>query len=269
MYKIETFVWKKEPVVPSASFVHPFYKTMFRKLYGLDEAQAEVYTGDTGAVTYNCDFVAPLVRKVWDGHKNDITRFYDIRINEEMGQTAPEYAILKMAGIRNISPVNIRGMGSMAWLMGLQLMGLDTIEENCAIILLAELEHDLDMGEYNTACAFALYPYEKINDSKGIWITDYRLYLTVDEVGEAINNFKGRIILPKEGVRDIPVNSDSVICKGHGLTEPLLYLFKIIENAESGNVIAIHRSGDRYGLVYYRALGKEGGRDKDTGRNEV
>lgn len=269
MYKIMTPVWKRKPIICPEPFVHPFYKTMFRKLYGLGEEQAEVYTGKAGAVTYSCDFVTPIIRKVWEKHKNDVTQFYDIRTSEEAGQIAPEYAILKRAGIRDISPVNIRGMGSMAWLMGLQIMGLDTGEGNCAIMLLAELEHDSSAGKENTACAFALYPCEKIDDSKGIWIMDYRIHLTADEAGTAIKNFRGRVIFPKKGSGDIPVDGDCIICGGHGLIGPLLYLCKAMENSESVDVMAVHRSGDRYGLVCYRVLGREGERDKDTGRYEA
>ena len=269
MYKIVTPVWRRESVISLNPFVHPFYKTMFRKLYGLEEAQAEVYIGDAGEVTYSCDFVAPLVREVWEGHKNDVTRFYDIRTSEEAEQTAPEYAILKKAGIMDISPVNIRGMGNMAWLMGLQIVGLDISEGTCAIMLLAELGHSLYAEKENIACAFALYPCEKINDSKGIWITDYRIHLTADEVQMAITNFKGRIIIAQEKPDDISENGDCITCRGHGLTEPLIYLCKFMENAESMNVMVIHRSGDSYGLVYYRVLGREGERDKDTRRYDI
>lgn len=256
MYRIANPVWKAEPAVSQRPFVHPFYKNMFGKLYGLDEEQAKAYTGADGAVTYSCDFIAPLVKEVWEGHKNDAVWFYDIRINEEMGHAAPEYAIMKRAGIRNISPVNIRGMGSMALLMGLQIIGLEISEGNCAIMLLAELEHAFSTGKENTACAFALYPCEKIDDSKGIWITDYRMYLTADEAGAAINNFKGRIIFPKEGLGDILVSDDCIICAGYGLTEPLICLCNAMENAESLDVMAVHMSGNRYGLVYYRVLGR-------------
>lgn len=255
MYKIVTPVWKKEPVISPGPFVHPFYKTMFRKLYGLDEGQAETYTGENGSVIYDSDFLAPLVRKVWENNKNYVTRFYDIRTSEEAGQAAPEYAILKKAGIRNVSPLNIRGMGSMAWLMGLQIMGLDIGAGNCALMLLAELEHGPDAGKENTAVAFALYPCGKVDDSKGIWITDYRIDLTADEAGSAVKKFRGRVIYPKEGLENVPVSGNCIVCRGHGLTEPLLYLYKAVENAESADVMAVHRSGDRYGLVCYHVLG--------------
>lgn len=255
MYRIITPVWKAEPVISQMPFVHPFYKDMFRKLYGLAEGQAEAYITADGAAAYNCDFAAPLVREVWEKHKNYAVCFYDIRINEEMGHAAPEYAIMKRAGIRNISPVNIRGMGSMALLMGLQLADLYTSEGNCAIMLLAELEHAFSAGKENAACAFALYPCEKIDDSMGIWITDYRMYLTAGETETAVRNFKGRIIFPKEGLGDILVSDDCTICGGYGLTEPLICLCKAMENAESVDIMSVHRSGNRYGLVCYRVLG--------------
>lgn len=255
MYRIMTPVWKAEPVISQRPFVHPFYKNMFRKLYGLDEDQAEAYTGADGAAAYSCDFVAHLVREVWERHKNDAVWFYDIRINEEMGHAAPEYAIMKRAGIRNISPINIRGMGSMALLMGLQLTGLDTSEGNCAIVLLAELEHAFSAGKENTACAFALYPCDKIDDSKGIWITDYRMYLTADEAVAAVKNFKGRIIFHKERLGDTLVSDDCIICGGYGLTEPLICVCNAMENVESADIMTVHRSGSKYGVVCYRVQG--------------
>ena len=70
MYKIMNPVWRKDSAGSPVSFVHPFYKTMFRKLYGLGEKEAERYMGKDGAVTYNCDFLAPLVKEVWESIKS-------------------------------------------------------------------------------------------------------------------------------------------------------------------------------------------------------
>ena len=40
MYQIMDIVWDKAFTDLSKPFVHPFYKTMFMKLYGLDEKEA-------------------------------------------------------------------------------------------------------------------------------------------------------------------------------------------------------------------------------------
>ncbi|MBD5450900.1 MAG: hypothetical protein HDR28_12320 [Lachnospiraceae bacterium] len=256
MYKIETPVWKKESVVSPRPFVHPFYKSMFRKLYGLGEKETEAYIGKDGAVIDSCDFLEPLVKQVWEGHKNCVSQFYDIRTNEETGQTAPEYAILKRVGIRNISPIGIRGMGSMAWLLGLQMMELAANEGDCAIMLLAELEHDFEIQGENIACAFALYPCKNFDNQGGIWITGYQLHLTADEVRTAVKDFKGNIIFSEAELGNIPTTCDYTLCREHGLTVPMLYLYKMLGETKTADVLTVHVSGNQYGLIYYYVLGK-------------
>ena len=256
LYKIVTPVWKKEPAVSPKPFVHPFYKSMFRKLYGLEEKETEVYVRKSEAVTDSCDFLEPLVKEVWERHKNSASQFYDIRINEETGQVAPEYAILKRVGIRDISPISIRGMGSMAWLLGLQMMEIAVNEGECAIMLLAELEHDFGIQGENIACAFALYPCDNIDSQEGMWITDYQVHLTVDEATAAVKNFRGKIIFSEVELEDTPTTCNYILCRKHGLIVPMLYLYKILGEAKSIDVLTVHVSGNQYGLIYYHIFGK-------------
>ena len=258
MYKIVTPVWKKEPAVLPKPFVHPFYKSMFRKLYGLGEKEAEMYVGKSGAVTYSCDFLSPLVKEVWERHKNCASQFYDIRTNEETGQVAPEYAILKRIGIRDISPISIRGMGSMAWLLGLQMVEIAVNEGDCAIMLFAELEHDFGIQGENIACAFALYPCDNFDSQEGIWITDCQIHLTVDEAAAAVKDFSGKIIFSEVELENTPTTCNYILCRKHGLTMPMLYLYKILGEAKSIDVLTVHVSENKYGLIYYHIFGKEG-----------
>lgn len=252
-----TPVWKKEPAVLPKPFVHPFYKSMFRKLYGLGEKEAEMYVGKSGAITYSCDFLSPLVKEVWERHKNCASQFYDIRTNEEAGQVAPEYAILKRIGIKDISPISIRGMGSMAWLLGLQMVEITVNEGDCAIMLFAELEHDFRIQGENIACAFALYPCNNFDIQEGIWITDFQIYLTVDEAAASVKNFSGKIIFSEVELENIPTTCNYILCRKHGLTIPILYLYKILGEAKSIDVLTVHVSGNKYGLIYYHIFGKE------------
>ena len=256
MYEIVTPVWKKEPVNFPRPFVHTFYKTMFMKLYELDEKEAEVYIGKNGAVTYGCDFLWPLVAEVWKGHKNHVTQFYDIRTSEEAGQAAPEYAILKKAGIKNISPVNIRGMNSMALLLGLQMAELEVKDGDCAIMLLAELEHDFSAQGENIACAFALYPCHNIGSREGIWITDYRIHLTVNEMRDAVECFSGTIIFSEVELDSIPAACSYTFCNKHGLTNPFRYLYEESGESNSADILSVHISRNQYGLIYYHVVEK-------------
>lgn len=256
MYKIMNPVWRKDSAGSPVSFVHPFYKTMFRKLYGLGEKEAERYMGKDGAVTYNCDFLAPLVKEVWEKHKKHVRQFYHIRTSEETGLVAPEYAILKRAGIRDISPVSICGMGSMALILGLQMSESVTDEEDCVILLLAETGRDPDIRRENTACAFALYYCKDINGQNGIWITDYQMYLNAGEMETAVKNFRGAIVCSEVEIENISAACDYILCKEHGLTTPLLYLSRILEDAKTADALSVHASGSGYGLIYYHISGK-------------
>lgn len=256
MYRIMDFVWKKEPAGFPRLFVHSFYKTMFMKLYGVDEKEAGKYVGKNGAVTDSCDFLYPLVKTVWERNQNRAAQFYDIRTNEEAGQPAPEYAILKKAGIKNISPIGIKGMGSMAFLMGLQMTELAVNEGECAIMLLAEMEHDLESQEENTACAFALCPCQDAGNQEGIWITEYLIHLTACEIRDAVKKFCGTAIFSDTVLDDIPMACSAVFCGKHGLTAPFLYLHKASEEVGSADVLSIYSSGNNYGLVRYHVSGK-------------
>lgn len=258
MYKIVTPVWKKEPADPLNPFVHSFYGTMFGKLYGLDERESKAYIGKEGQVTYSCDFLEPLVREVWEKNKNCMSGFYNIRTSEETGQTAPEYAILKKAGIKNISPVCIRGMGSMAFLFGLQILETAVNEGDCALMLLAEMEHDFAASGENIACAFALYPCKETDSREGIWITDYRLHLSTDEIRDTVKNFRGAAVFSETKPENIPTACEYISCDRHGLTTPLPYLLKMLNGTESADFMAIYVSGNEYGLIQYRVLVKGG-----------
>lgn len=259
MYKIVDFVWSKESAGLSNPYVHSFYKTMFMKLNGLEETEAEVYIGKNGAVTYNCDFLYPLVKAVWEKHKNCTTHFYDIRTSEEAGQAAPEYAIMKRAGMKDISPVGIKGMGSMALLLGLQMMELDTVEGECAIMLLAEMEHHLEAQGENIANAFAIYPCKNIKSPEGIWITDYYMHLTADEMREKVKSFEGTVIFSEVELDSIPITCHGTYRSRHGLTEPFMYLHKFAREQKHVEAISVHASGNKYGMVYYQVLGEREG----------
>lgn len=258
MYRIMDIVWDKAFADLSRPFVHPFYKTTFMRLYGLDEKEAEDYIGKKGDVTDSCDFLFPLVKNVWEKHKECAAQFYDIRTSEETGQPAPEYAILKKAGIRDISPVGIKGMGSMAYLLGLQMAECYADEGKCALMLLAELEHNLGASKENTACAFALYPFSNTGDRRGIWITDYRMHLTEDEMLDAVKDFHGTVIFSDTAADNIPAVCSEAFSGGRGLTAPLLYLHRAYMEQRQIDVLSVHKAEDKYGLVYYQVITKEG-----------
>lgn len=258
MYRIMDIVWDKASADLPKPFVHPFYKTTFMRLYGLDEKEAEVYIGKNGDVAYSCDFLFPLVKNVWEKHKECTAQFYDIRTSEEAGQPAPEYAILKKAGIRDISPVGIKGMGSMAFLLGLQMAECYAGEGKCALMLLAELEHNLGTPEENTACAFALYPFSNTGDRRGIWITDYRMHLTADEMLNAVKDFHGTVIFSDTAADNIPAACSESFSGGRGLTAPFLYLHRAYMEQRQTDVLSVHKAEDKYGLVYYQVITKEG-----------
>lgn len=264
MFKIEDFKSIRESVGASRVFVHSFYKVMFMKLYGLEEEEAEVYLGKDGAVADNCDFLYPLVREIWECHKRDVSRFYDIRINEETGQAAPEYAILNKAGIREISPMSIKGMGSMALLLGLQMVESDVGQGECAIMLLAEINHDFKAQGENIACAFAIYPSDTVKSQEGIRILNYCIHLTKEEMREKVRGFEGTAVFSEIELEDVSASCHNIYRCEHGLTDPLLYLYKCLRGKECADVLSIHGSGNIYGLVYYQVLGKEEVRSKTS-----
>lgn len=257
MFKIVTPVWKKELNASPKPFVHPFYQTMFRKLYGLDEKESERYIGKNGPVTESSDFLTPLVKAVWEENKSFVHQFYDIRTSEETGQAAPEYTILKGAGIRDISPVNIRGMGSMALLFGLQVMDAMVTVGDGAIVLLADMKHDFCQEQKNTACAFALYSCKDIDSHNGIWIMDYQIHLNADEMCSVVKKFKGTAVFSEVELEKFSVSCAYTLCSEHGLTEPLLYLFDRQKKAGQADILTVFTAGNTYGLVHYRVMGNE------------
>lgn len=256
MYKIVTPVWKKEYDTSLKAFVHPFYQTMFRKLYELDEKDAERYIGKEGAITENCDFLIPLVKEVWEANQSFVHQFYDIRTSEETGHVAPEYAILKGAGIRDISPINIRGMGSMALLFGLQMIETVVNDENGAIVLLVEQKHNFASQKEKIACAFALYPCKDIDSEDGIWIVDYQIHLTADEMCNMVKNCKSAVIFSEVQLEKYSLDCNYILCSMYGLTEPLLYLFDRQKKPGIEEVLVVYMSGNMYGLAAYHVQGK-------------
>lgn len=257
VFKIVTPVWEKKFDASPKPFVHPFYQTMFRKLYGLTEKDAERYIGKNGPITESSDFLIPLVKKVWEENKSFVHQFYDIRTSEETGQAAPEYTILKGAGIRDISPVNIRGMGSMALPFGLQIIDTMVNVGDGALVILVDRKHDFLHEEENTACAFALYSCNDIDSQDGIWIMNYQIHLTADEMCAAVKKLKGAAIFSEVELENFSVSCKYTLCSEHGLTEPLLYLFDRQKKAGEEDILMVSMAGNTYGLVLYHVLGKE------------
>lgn len=263
MYKIADLVWREQPADLPKPFVHPFYETLFRRVYGLEKAEAQAYIGQHGPLTETRDFLMPLVKEVWDKHRETVTQFLDIRTSEEAGQAALEYAILQGAGIRNISPICIRGMGSMALLVGLQIF--DAIGGDCAVVLLSELEHGFSARLNNTACAFALYSQKVFDRQEGIWITDYRTHITADEMYAAVSGFNGAVIFTEIELEAAPADCRSILHKGQGLTMPLRLLYAMLEEVGDTEALSVHATGSTYGLVYYYVFGKEEGCHENSG----
>ena len=137
-------------------------------------------------------------------------------------------------------------------------MEISVNEGDCAIMLFAELEHDFGIQGENIACAFALYPCNNFDGQEGIWITDCQIHLTVDEAAAAVKDFSGKIIFSEVELENTPTTCNYILCRKHGLTMPMLYLYKILGEAKSIDVLTVHVSGNKYGLIYYHIFGKKG-----------
>lgn len=145
----------------------------------------------------------------------------------------------------------------MALLFGLQVIDTMIIDGNGVIILLAEKKYDYLYPKENIACAFALYPCKSIDNKPGIWIVDYQIHLTANEMYTAIKNFKGTVIFSEVELEKFSVFCKYTLCKQYGVIEPLLYLFDRMKKAEEADVLVVYVSGNMYGLIFYHVLGEE------------
>lgn len=256
MMKIRNLVYEEEAFPePTKPFVHPFYKKMFAVQYGLEETEAIKYINRNGLVSDNCSFLGPLLRSVKEKNEGNAVMYFDIRTTEEFGQTAPEYALLKKTGIQSISPVSIKGMGSLALLQGLQLAELGLDSGKCAYMLLAELWQLPDLqGEESTrrACAFALYQADGEDENSGISITAYEPSSTIDMLKETIVDFSGDMIYSETELHESNANGTEIIYGHHSLIEPLQLLQKADQEKRQMEMLVVMACQGHFGYVKYR-----------------
>jgi hypothetical protein len=135
LYLDNLYVEKGADVASLASLVHPFYRASFHTLSGVNIFPAE----DRLDLEANNKLLYPLITKVAASHADDITRFFDVRTKEEYSRPAPEYSLLYQAGLKNVSPLCIKGMGALSFPMALKMADCDIDKKEIALFCLSNL----------------------------------------------------------------------------------------------------------------------------------
>ena len=96
--------------------VHGFYANTVKKLYGID-----INLAAPRRPTRNHSLLSDLIASVLEDNTDMLKRFYDIRLEEELGSAAPQYEILETLNLPKLLPFCIKGMGMLSVSEGLEL----------------------------------------------------------------------------------------------------------------------------------------------------
>lgn len=218
----------KMDIQPGTGRVHPFYRTGYAKLTGVEEAlvptQEDLYPGDNEAM------LLPLLKKTKEAFDLPITNFLDIRTTEEYAHPAPEYRLLSGLGLRRISPLGIKGMSGRAFLMGLMILSGSFQPEEATLVCCAELP---ETGRQ--ACSFIVRKTEVSSD--GVLIRVFRDNVSKTEVEAYRRRF-----------------SFNEVCYGRerSLVEPFVSLRKLELQQHRFHMLAVWEAEGRYGYVHFQ-----------------
>lgn len=251
MIELKNLVVDMQPPLPDrAAVVHPFYKASFLRLSGLAEEAVVPLAAATPRA--NEEFLIPLLRFASRGYTEEIRHFYDVRTTEEYGQTAPEYVLLAGAGLRQVSPLSVKGRGALFF--ALKLAEEQLRHGEAALFCCAELYTPLDgrYGKQREACAFLLRKCGSEDALEGgTVLLEYNCNVSKEEAltaarrsGAALVCSDDRAFCPRAGGRYVETE---------GLVQPFAELLRARENTDM--LILSHDDG-RYGYLHIRKGGK-------------
>ena len=239
MFSIEKIIFKEaEAVEVNDYYVHPFYQTTFCRLYGKEESEVKVEEGVYPRDNY--EFLIPVLQELVAGREKEISHFYDVRTTEEFSQPAPEYALLKGAGLQRTAPLGVKGMGAFALPFALVLAENSVEENKFAVILCAEIYTPADGEKYRNSrrgcCGFLLRKGSADQVQGKNCVLAYRFHMTREEI--------------EQYIKDHCTKTDHVTnYKGDSLMDSLAVLNKAQEEGASDFLI-IWKQGESYGFLH-------------------
>ena len=92
------------PITPFADNIHPFYKESIRCLFG-----ADMTTEAPSFPTRNRMSITNSLQETMGNNKYDFSYFLDIRFQEELGSSSPQYEILSDLKLTSVIPICVHG----------------------------------------------------------------------------------------------------------------------------------------------------------------
>lgn len=239
LFTLERIIFKKTETDRNQDhYVHPFYKTAFCRLYEMEESEVKAEEGVYPRDNY--EFLIPIVRELADGKEGDITHFYDVRTTEEFLQTAPEYALLKGAGIQKASPLGVKGMDAFALPFALMLAEKNVEENKMALILCAEIYVPADGEVYGNSmkrCCGFLLRKDSLEQVKGTTrVLAYRFHVNWEEVRQYREECCWK-------------SNQTIVYEGDSLLDALEVLYKELNKGVS-DFLAIWKHNAKFGFVH-------------------
>lgn len=239
MFSIEKYIFQDAEIrLANDYYVHPFYQTAFCRLYGLNESEVKVKDGFYPKDNY--DFLLPVLRELAVGRETEVSHFYDVRTTEEFLQPAPEYALLKGAGLPRVSPLGVKGMGAFALPFSLVLAELSAEVNRCALVLCSEIftpaDGEIYLNSKKCCGGFLLRKYASDSTIDGYCILAYRYNVTREDV----DSYK------KE---HFPKDSTLAVYEGDSLMDSLSMLDHALKEKFS-DFLSVWKLNEKYGLLH-------------------
>lgn len=239
--------------LPSVSVVHPFYQDSFSALYQVEKST--LINDGRAFPTENLQFLLGVLRSVLakaSVEPQAPAYFFDIRTTEEFSQTAPEYALLENLELRHTQPLSIKGMGSLALIMGLQLASLYLEMGQSALVSCSELDtvYDATLRDKlcRRACGFLLgYGSGEFELERFGFCEDPKELLTL------VESRRPDWIYTEDPATAQIIPSNAVTVGSNGMLDPLFHLSEESTH-KSFRILTLLRHGKHYG--YYELYKK-------------
>lgn len=237
------------PLPDGTAVVHPFYRASFLKLSGLTEG--EVVVSETAYPHENEDFLIPILRAASVGYEKEITRFYDVRTTEEYGQAAPQYALLAGTGLRQVSPLSVKGRQAFPFALELAREPLENGET--VLFCCAELYTPMDRprGKCREACAFLLRKRNPEDALEGrTYLLEHRCNAPKEEALVAVERENAALVCSDD--REIGLLWKDRHVEMVGLVQPFA---RLLQAQGMTQMLVVSHDGDRYNYFHIRKGG--------------
>lgn len=228
--------------------VHPYYWRSFAVLRGREEA-AQYWATD------NIQFLLEPIRRASAACREQLTGFLDVRTTEEYGGPAPEYLLLDQAGLNCLSPLAIRGMGSLALLQALEIAQNQLQQNRSGKILVCcstlPTPYDGTHARDRRAAAFVA-ELDAPSESSRIRIVEHRSGATRVQLEEKLRRFDGELIYSELSQLPQAPQTVQVICGRDGMLAPLFLLEQLRSTDHRIEMLVLLESDGHYAYAHYQ-----------------